>query len=190
LETVTNKLYEGMFLVDAARAGSDWDSVISTIKRILERAGSEIVSLRKWDDRKLAYEIKGQSRGVYILCYFRVDGEKIPEIENNVRLSEQIMRVLILNAEQMSQEDIEKDTPAAKAEKEGQKAEEEASEEETEVHESDEEDSQEELESDDEDFEEEDEDEQSWEVEENEQDDDDEDNQDEEDSDSDSDPDD
>ena len=174
METVTNKLYEGMFLVDAARAGSDCDGVIATIKRILERAGAEIVSLRKWDDRKLAYDIKGQSRGVYLLCYFRVDGDKIPEIENNVRLSEQIMRVLILNAEQMTQEEIEKDTPATKAEKEGKKSEEETSEEETEEQENYEEESEEEQE-----------DEQTWDIEENEQDYEDEEHQDYEESDSD-----
>ena len=125
METITTKLYEGMFLVDAARAGSDWDGVISTIRKILDRVGAEIVSIKKWDDRKLAYDIKGQSRGVYILCYFRVDGTKIREIENSIHLSEQIMRVLILNAEQMTQEDIDKETPAAKAEQEGVKTEEE-----------------------------------------------------------------
>ena len=126
METVTtNQLYEGMFLVDVARASSDWDGVIASIKKILDRVGAEIVSIRKWDDRKLAYDIKGQSRGVYILCYFRVDGKKIQEIENSIHLSEQVMRVLILNAEQMTQEDIDKETPAAKAEKEGIKPEDE-----------------------------------------------------------------
>ena len=158
MKTVTDNLYEGMFLVDAARAGSDWDGVISTIKRILERAGAEIISIRKWDDRKLAYEIKGQSRGVYILCYFKVDGEKIQAIEKNIRLSEQIMRAMILNAEHMSQEDIDKETPASKAEKEGQKPEEEASEEEPQEQEQE----SEEKESDEQDFEEEQEEEQSW----------------------------
>ncbi len=143
METVTNQLYEGMFLVDVARAGSDWDGVISGIKKILEKAGAEIVSIRKWDDRKLAYDIKGQSRGVYILCYFRVDGKKIQEIEKSIHLSEQVIRILILNAEQMTQEDIEKDTPAAKAEKEGIKAEEEAAEEEIIDQQSDEPDSEE-----------------------------------------------
>ena len=126
METVTtNQLYEGMFLIDVARASSDWDGVIANIKKILDRVNAEIVSIRKWDDRKLAYDIKGQSRGVYILCYFRVDGKKIQEIENSIHLSEQVMRVLILNAEQMTQEDIDKETPAAKAEKEGIKPEDE-----------------------------------------------------------------
>jgi small subunit ribosomal protein S6 len=119
LETVADKkLYEGMFLVDSAEAATDWDGVLGTIKKILERAKAQIVSIRKWDDRRLAYDIRGVSRGTYILCYFRADGEKIQDIEKSVQLSERVMRVLILNAEHMTAEDIEKDTPATRAEKE------------------------------------------------------------------------
>lgn len=118
METVAKKkLYEGMFLVDSAEAGTDWDGAIASITRILERANAEIVSIRKWDDRRLAYDIRRVSRGTYILCYFRADGGKIQDIEKAVQLSEKIMRVLVLNAEHMTAEDIEKDTPAVKAEK-------------------------------------------------------------------------
>ena len=117
METVIKKkLYEAMFLVDSAQA-SDWDKVIATLETVLKKADSEIVSIRKWDERKLAYEIKGKTRGTYILCHFRADVEKVQEIEKAVQLSEQIMRVLILSAEMREKEDIEKDTPAMKAEK-------------------------------------------------------------------------
>jgi small subunit ribosomal protein S6 len=122
LETVAkNKLYEGMFLVDSARVGSDWDGIIAAIRTILERAEAEIISIRKWDDRRLAYGVNGKTRGTYILCYFKADGEEIRDIEKAVQLSEQIMRVLILSAEQLTAEDIEKDTPATKVEKEREK---------------------------------------------------------------------
>lgn len=122
MKTLTkNKLYEGMFLIDSAHAGSDWDGVIASITRILEKVKAEIVSIKKWDDRKLAYPVDGKTRGTYILCYFRADGRKIRDIEKAVQLSEQIMRVLILNAERMTKEDIERETPAAKAEKEKDK---------------------------------------------------------------------
>jgi small subunit ribosomal protein S6 len=110
-----------MFLVDSARAASDWDGINAVIRKILEKAKAEIVSMKKWDDRKLAYNIRGVERGTYILCYFRAEGQKIQEIETSVRLSEKIIRALILSTEQMTKEDIEKDTPAAKAEKEKQK---------------------------------------------------------------------
>ena len=116
------KLYEGMFLVDSAKAASDWDGVNAAIKKILDRAEAEIVSMRKWDDRRLAYDIRSVSRGTYLLCYFRADGSQIQSIEKAVQLSEAIIRVLILSTDQMTQEDIEKDTPATKAEKEKEKA--------------------------------------------------------------------
>jgi len=122
LETVTkNKLYEGMFLIDSSKAGADWDGIIAAIRTILEKAGAEIDSIKKWDDRRLAYEIKGKSRGTYILSYFKVDGERIQDIERAVRLSEKIMRVLILSVERLRPEDIEKDTPATKVEMEKEK---------------------------------------------------------------------
>jgi len=110
-----------MFLVDSAQAGADWDGVIAAIRTILGRAEAEVVSIRKWDDRRLAYGISGKTRGTYILCYFKADGEKIQDIEKNVQLSEQIMRVLILSAEQLTAEDIGKDTPTTKVEKEREK---------------------------------------------------------------------
>ncbi|MBN2137234.1 MAG: 30S ribosomal protein S6 [Sedimentisphaerales bacterium] len=114
---MNRKLYESMFLVDSGMA-SDWDATIKIIEGILKRVEAEIVSIRKWDDRRLAYEVQGKSRGTYILCYFRVEGERIQEIEKTVQLSENIMRVLILSAEHMTAEDLEKDTPATKSEKE------------------------------------------------------------------------
>ena len=117
METATKVLYEAMFLVDSAEAASDWEGINQVFTDILEKFGAEIISSRKWDECKLAYEVKGKSRGTYILCYFRVDGSKIQEIERSVQLSERIMRVLILNAEHMTTEDIEKATPATLAKK-------------------------------------------------------------------------
>jgi len=121
LETVAKKLYEAMFLVDSALAGADWDGVLATIKSILQRAEAEVVSLRKWADKRLAYEIDHKTKGTYILCYFRADGKRIGDIERDVQLSERIMRVLILNAEKQTLEGVEKDTSVMPAEK--QKAE-------------------------------------------------------------------
>jgi small subunit ribosomal protein S6 len=116
LETVTKKLYEGMFLVDSGLAGSDWDGVLASIENILQRAEAETISLQKWGERKLAYDIDHKSRGTYVLCYFRADGSRIAGIEKDVRLSERIMRVLILRADKHMTEQIERDLAAAPAE--------------------------------------------------------------------------
>lgn len=108
METAVKKLYEAMFLVDSALA-SDWDAVVKTIEKILKRSDAEMVSIRNWAERKLAYEIDHKSRGTYVLCFFRADGSAITKIENDVQLSEQILRVLILSTEARDEKDIEKD---------------------------------------------------------------------------------
>ena len=115
METAAKKLYEGMFLVDSALAAADWDGISGLIKGLLEKADAEIVSMRKWDERKLAYEVQGKGRGTYILCYFRAGGDRISSIERGVQLSEKIMRVLILCVEHLTQEDLDKATPAMRA---------------------------------------------------------------------------
>jgi small subunit ribosomal protein S6 len=96
LESETGRLYEAMFLADSAEAVSDWEGLEKTIRKILSRNRAEVVSLRKWDERRLAYGVQGKDRGTYILCYFRADGDGVVGMERDVQLSERIMRVLIL----------------------------------------------------------------------------------------------
>ncbi len=122
MKTVVKRLYEAMFLVDPrgsktaasngvdSAAEADLDSISTATRKILEKAGAEIVSMKKWDERRLAYEINGKNRGTYILCFFHADGQKIRQIERDAQLSELILRVLILGTEGRSKEDIEKDT--------------------------------------------------------------------------------
>jgi small subunit ribosomal protein S6 len=118
LGTVAKKLYEGMFLVDTALAASDWDGTMGMIRKLLEKYEAEIVSLRKWDERRLAYDIERKSRGTYILSYFKCDGTKLTDIERDVQLSEKIMRVLILKAEKVTEADMNRETPAMQMERE------------------------------------------------------------------------
>jgi len=100
-----------MFLVDSALAAQDWQKILDEIQRVLDRAGAEVVSLKKWDERRLCYDIDGKSRGTYILVYFNCDTDKVKGIERDVQLSETITRVLILRTDKMSDADMGQPTP-------------------------------------------------------------------------------
>jgi small subunit ribosomal protein S6 len=103
-----------MFLIDSAEAAKDWDGIIELVTKMLNKIDAQILSLKKWDERPLAYSIKRCSRGTYILAYFRADGRKITELERDVLLSERVMRALILRVDHLTEEDIAKQA-AAKA---------------------------------------------------------------------------
>jgi len=106
LETGVKKLYEVMFLIDSAEAAKDWDGIIELATKMLNKIDAQIISLKKWDERPLAYSIKRCARGTYILSYFKADGRKITELERDVLLSERIMRALILRVDHLTEEEI------------------------------------------------------------------------------------
>jgi small subunit ribosomal protein S6 len=76
-------------------------SVIRHIAEILERCDAEIERMEQWEERKLAYPIGNAKRGIYILTYYRADGSQIRELRHLVRLSEDILRALVLRTDEM-----------------------------------------------------------------------------------------
>ena len=97
--------YEAMFLIGQA-AAANLPDVIDHIKDIFHRAGAELIAMKKWDERRLAFEIKKQKRGLYILTYFRAQNTALPGIERDVNLSERILRVMILRADHLTEDEM------------------------------------------------------------------------------------
>ena len=93
------KRYEGMFLFDTAVL-RDWPSIEQELRRLLERIGAQLLVAVKFDERKLAYEIRRRKRGTYVLTYFEAPPEKIVDLERDARLSETVLRLLVLRADQ------------------------------------------------------------------------------------------
>lgn len=107
------KTYEGMFLLEAGTP--NFETACEPIRKVLDRSQAEILSIKPWDERKLAYEVKHNKRGLYVLTYFRADPAGIAELEQDCQLNEQILRVLILHRDHLSDEQISADTPATVA---------------------------------------------------------------------------
>jgi small subunit ribosomal protein S6 len=100
------RLYEALFLFNPAVINSSVNKATEIVQELLNRASAETVSIAKWDDRKLSYEISGVKRGLYMLAYFRAAGAAVGHIENDVNLSEQVMRVLILRADHVGETEL------------------------------------------------------------------------------------
>ncbi len=97
--------YEAIFLLGQAQA-ADLAGAVAHINEIMARGHAEILGMRKWDERRLAYEIRGQKRGTYILVYFKAPGKDVAHIERDCNLSERILRTLILRADHMTEEQM------------------------------------------------------------------------------------
>lgn len=99
-------VYEGLFLFPQAASGN-LQAALDHLTDLLARANADVISLGKWDERRLAYEIKGNKRGVYFLAYFRAAGSSLAGLERDCNLSEQILRAMVTRAEHLPQEVID-----------------------------------------------------------------------------------
>ncbi len=97
--------YEGMFLFPQS-ATADLAGAADHVRECITRHGGEIVSLVKWDERRLAYDIKGNKRGVYFLAYFKAPTSQLVAIERDCVLSERLLRSLITKADHLSAEQM------------------------------------------------------------------------------------
>jgi len=98
------RIYEGMFVVDDARWSENQDAVMREVRGLLDKNRAQVFTCEKWDDRKLAYPIKGRSRGIYILTRFTAPTDALRTLERDAQLNETILRVLItrdLRSEQL-----------------------------------------------------------------------------------------
>jgi small subunit ribosomal protein S6 len=102
---VEKNQYEAMFLLPAG-ATAEMDKSLAAVKGIIERHAGDVVVLKKWDERKLAYEIKAQKRGLYIIAYFNAPAAAVSAIERDVNLSEDILRVMVTDAEHMNKDEM------------------------------------------------------------------------------------
>ena len=97
--------YEAMFLM-GPKGTAEPEGALAMCRGIIERHGGKIIVLKKWDERKLAYEVEGQKRGTYIISFFRGPGGAVVGIERDVKLSEDILRVLVMRADHVNETEM------------------------------------------------------------------------------------
>jgi small subunit ribosomal protein S6 len=100
--------YEGMFLLDNTAATENFEAAAGQVDAILQKHGAEIVHKEKWDERRLAYEIRGHRRATYYLVYFRAPSPALKEVRQDALLNETILRHLTILLQEPIATHIEK----------------------------------------------------------------------------------
>jgi small subunit ribosomal protein S6 len=89
-------VYEGMFILDSNKYAKDQAGTVGTIPTTVEQFGGEVLASRLWEERRLAYPIKGHRKGTYWLTYFRLDATQLDNLTRQIQLNEGVVRHLLL----------------------------------------------------------------------------------------------
>lgn len=77
------------------------DMVGESLQRLndsITSRGGEVVDVNHWGRRRLAYPIRRHLEGNYIVSQIKLDPGAVPGLESSFRISEEIIRHLIIKA--------------------------------------------------------------------------------------------
>ena len=88
--------YEVMFIIDPTLEDDKKDATVETVQGIIAADG-EVGKVDVWGMRKLAYPIQKKNEGYYVVIEFKANPTLPKELDRRMRISDNIMRHLIIN---------------------------------------------------------------------------------------------
>ena len=88
--------YEVLYIVRADLEDDKVQEIVKRVNTLIEKADGTLERTNLWGKRKLAYEVKHQKEGAYILQDFQIGPDRIPELEAALKITEDVLRHLIV----------------------------------------------------------------------------------------------
>jgi small subunit ribosomal protein S6 len=91
--------YELTIVIAPETSEEQLEASVESISRYVTDRGGSVSDVQRWGKRKLAYPIKHFIEGYYILFQFKMKPQDGRELESNLRISEEVLRHLLINVE-------------------------------------------------------------------------------------------
>jgi len=91
--------YEALFIVVPSFDESGVSEVSEAVKELVEANDGQILFADLWGRRRLAYPVQGHGDGYYVLMVFNGNSELLDRINNHFRITEPIIRHLVVTFE-------------------------------------------------------------------------------------------
>lgn len=104
--------YESVLIARQDLATSQVNDIVANLSDVIKNEGGEVVKVDNWGLKNLAYRIKKNRKGHYVLLNMVAPAKAIAEYERVMRLNEDIIRYMTIkvdefNNEMSSDEDVE-----------------------------------------------------------------------------------
>jgi small subunit ribosomal protein S6 len=88
--------YEILYIVRPELDEEKVHEAVGSVDKLITNLGGATVKTDVWGRRRLAYEVRHLREGQYVLTDFRIDPERVPEMEATLKISETVFRHLIV----------------------------------------------------------------------------------------------
>lgn len=92
--------YEVLYIINPDLTEEQATPIMEKYKAVVETNGGEVEGVNRWDKRRLAYEIKGQVEGIYILMTFKSEAKAEAELDRMLKISDDVLRHIIIRLDE------------------------------------------------------------------------------------------
>jgi len=96
-------LYETVFIARQDISGTQVDALADQFAGIIAEQGGEVKKRENWGLRNLAFRMKKNRKGHYVLFNVDAPSAAIVEMERNMRISEDILRYLTIRVDALEE---------------------------------------------------------------------------------------
>jgi small subunit ribosomal protein S6 len=91
--------YELTFIVSPEVEEEALEGTMDQVKQFVVAGGGQVTNVDIWGRRRLAYPIRKHLEGYYAVMQTQIPREALPELERNLKLSEDVIRYLLVRLE-------------------------------------------------------------------------------------------
>ena len=93
-------LYECVFIARQDVSATQVDGLVETFQNVITESGGTIGKTENWGLRTIAYKIKKNRKGHYVLMNIDAHSDAVLEMERQMRINEDILRYLTLRVDE------------------------------------------------------------------------------------------
>jgi small subunit ribosomal protein S6 len=97
---VTDRVYEILFITDPNLGEPEVDALTSTVQGFVEKEGGKIQKVEKWGKKRLAYSVKRQRDGSYVLLVAEGNPALVHEVERRLRVTDGILKFITVRVDE------------------------------------------------------------------------------------------
>ncbi len=105
-------VYENMIILNAAISDEEADAAVTRIKDLITGQGGEVLKVDVWGRRKLAYEIKKQKKGLYVLFFYKAPASTIKKLDEFFKVFDTVLKYIVFRLGRKQVQSLEKAEPA------------------------------------------------------------------------------
>ncbi|GBE06744.1 MAG TPA: 30S ribosomal protein S6 [Nitrospirae bacterium] len=88
--------YENLVIFESSLDDKAIEGSVERIKGLIVKKGGEILKTENWGQKKLAYVLKKQKKGIYVLLIFKALPNTIAELEKFYKVFDPVFKFLII----------------------------------------------------------------------------------------------